>query len=162
MGSTRAVSLHRGLESGVTEVQNHTAPSSIDDTNILSSRALQSLFVGLGTVSLAVGMLDILLPVFPTTLYLVLAVAAFARGSDRLYGWLLGNRLFGRYIRDRRTHRSIPFRMKVVIAAMIVVAVALSSYFGVQSTPLRAALVGLGVVGLGYGMFMLPTCRRET
>ena len=116
-----------------------------------------------GTVSLAAGMLDTLLPVFPTTLYLVLAVAAFARGSDRLYGCGCSETgFFGRYIRDRRTYRSIPFRMKVVIAAMIVVAVALSSHFGVPSTPLRAALVGLGVVGLGYGMFMLPTRRRET
>ena len=162
MEPDRAVTLYEGLELNVSEDEIHPAPSSIDDTSISNSCALRYVFVGLGTLSLAVGMLGIFLPGLPTTPFLLLAAAAYARGSDRLYGWLLRNWLFGRYIRDWRTHRSIPLRMKVAIAAMIVIAVALSSYFGVQSSPLRAALVALGAVGLGYVTFMLPTRRRKT
>lgn len=52
--------------------------------------------------------------------------------------------------------------MKVTIVAMIVIAVALSSHFGVESAPLRAALIVLGAVGVGYVTFMLPTRRRKT
>ena len=161
LGSDKVVTLRRGLELDVSEGEIRTARSSIDDTNISGSRALRYVFIALGTLSLAVGIVGIFLPVLPTTPFLLLAAAAYARGSGRLYRWLLDNRLFGRYIRDWRTHRSIPVRMKVAIVAMIVIAVALSSYFGVQSTPLRAALIALGAVGVGYVTFMLPTRRRK-
>lgn len=156
------VTLHRGLELDVSECEIRTARSSIDETNISGLRALRYVFIALGTLKLAVGIVGIFLPVLPTTPFLLLAAAAYARGSGRLYRWLLGNRLFGRYIRDWRTHRSIPVRMKVAIVAMIVIAAALSSYFGLQSTPLRAALIALGAVGVGYVTFMLATRRRKT
>ena len=111
-------------------------------------RLARYFFIGLGTLSLGTGVLGVFLPVLPTTPFLLLAAACYARGSERLYQRLLTSRLLGRYIRDWRRHGSIPLRMKVAIILTIAAAVGLSAYVGVHSTPLRLLLVALGAVGM--------------
>ena len=61
----------------------------------------------LGCLSLGTGILGILLPLLPTTPFVLLAAALFARSSPRFHGWLLGHRYFGPLIQDWRRHRAI-------------------------------------------------------
>lgn len=133
--------------------------SSSDEAGVSGSRLLRYLFICLGTLSLALGVVGAFVPVLPSTVFLILAAAAYARGSPRLYRWLLRNRIFGRYISDWRTHRSIPIRTKVTIVAMILTAVGVSSYFAVESMILRTVVIALGLVGVGYVAFIVPTRR---
>ena len=74
----------------------------------------------LGFLFLALGALGVVLPVLPTTPFLRLAAACFARSSQRFYDWLLNSRVFGQLIRNWRDTRSIPRRAKrLAIATMI-------------------------------------------
>ena len=68
--------------------------------------------VGLGAVLLAA--LGVVLPLLPTTPFLLVAVYAFARSSDRWYAWLRSHRVFGPLISDWRRFRAIDRRAKVV------------------------------------------------
>lgn len=61
----------------------------------------------LGCLSLGTGILGILLPLLPTTPFVLLAAALFARSSPRFHGWLLGHRYFGPLIQDWQRHRAI-------------------------------------------------------
>ena len=133
--------------------------SSVDEASVSGSRLLRCLFIGLGTLSLALGVLGAFVPVLPSTVFLILAAAAYARGSPRLYRWLLRNRIFGRYISDWRTHGSIPIGTKVMIVAMIFTAVGVSSYVVVESLILRSVVIALGLAGAGYVTFIVPTRR---
>ena len=72
-----------------------------------------------GTVSLALGVLGVFLPLLPATPFLLLASACYLRGSERLHGWLMGNRLLGGYIRNFQQGRGIPLRAKVVTIALL-------------------------------------------
>ena len=78
------------------------------------SRSLpeRALWAGGGLVFTGVGMLGVVLPVLPTTPFLLLAAACFARSSSRLYDWLLGLRGVGPAIRDFRAGRGVPARAK--------------------------------------------------
>lgn len=77
------------------------------------------LLMTLGFVLVAIGALGVIVPVLPTTPFLLLAAACFARSSQRFYDWLLSSRLFGGLIRNWRDSRSIPRNAKRMAITMI-------------------------------------------
>ncbi len=74
-----------------------------------------------GFGSLALGVIGAILPVLPTTPFLLLAAACFSRGSPRWHNWLRHHRRFGRLVRDWEENRAISLRAKCLAVAMIVV-----------------------------------------
>ncbi|NMP29954.1 DUF454 domain-containing protein [Thalassotalea sp. M1531] len=79
------------------------------------------LFVGLAMAGAA-------LPVLPTTPFLLVAAACFAKSSPRLYNKLISNKVFGPMILDWQEHRAIPKRAKIISLISMVLAVAWSCY----------------------------------
>jgi len=74
--------------------------------------AMRILLLSAGTIFVLLGVIGILVPGLPTTPFLLLAAACYARSSSRFYRWLLGNRFFGPSIRQWRETRSIPRKSK--------------------------------------------------
>ncbi len=72
-----------------------------------------------GFVSVGLAVLGALLPVLPTTPFLLLAAWCFARSSDRLYRWLHENRLFGEYLRRYRSGEGLPLSTKVATISLL-------------------------------------------
>ena len=62
------------------------------------------LFLTLGYVSLGLGIIGLLLPVLPTTPFILLAAFAFSKSSEKLHGWLLNHRLYGPLITNWQRH----------------------------------------------------------
>ena len=104
-----------------------------------------------GSVSLALGLVGVVLPGLPTTPFVLLAAACYARASPRLHGWLLNHRFMGPMVRDWETPRSLTRRSKTVAQVSMVVMVGLSAW-GLRERPvvlaivLVAALIGVWVV----------------
>ena len=73
----------------------------------------------LGSLSLALGILGIFLPVLPTTPFLLLAATLYVRSSARLYDWLMSHRQLGPYIKNFRENKAIPLRVKVVSVSLV-------------------------------------------
>ncbi|MDO8558303.1 MAG: YbaN family protein [bacterium] len=79
-----------------------------------------------GTVFLLLGIVGVFLPLLPTIPFLLLTAYCWARGSPRLYNWLMQNRWFGRYIREWRDGRGISARSKALAVALIALSVGYS------------------------------------
>ncbi len=120
-----------------------------------ASLPLRVILVTVGTVSLVIGVLGIVLPVLPTTPFLLLAAACYARASDRLYGWLVGQRSLGPIITEWRTSRSLPPGVRVRALAVVALSFGVSILL-VDGLLLRGAL---GVTGLIVAVFLyrIPT-----
>jgi len=104
-------------------------------------RKLVLIFLGFLCVGLAT--LGVVLPGLPTTPFLLLAAACFARSSERFYGWLLGNPVFGPMIRDWRETRSMSRRSKAIALASIVVVGGASVIFVIEHSVLKAVVAAL-------------------
>ena len=72
-----------------------------------------------GTVCLILGIIGVFIPLLPTTPFLLLSAAAYFRGSERLYNWLINHKYLGTYIRNFREHKAIPFRAKILSVSLL-------------------------------------------
>jgi uncharacterized membrane protein YbaN (DUF454 family) len=77
------------------------------------------LLITAGWLSLAAGLLGIVLPLLPTTPFLLLSAFCFSRGSDRLHAWLVGHSWFGPPIRHWQETRSVTFTAKMLAISLI-------------------------------------------
>ncbi len=90
---------------------------------------LRVVLVAAGSVSLFLGILGIILPLLPTTPFLLLAVACYARSSEKLYHWLLNHRLLGTHIKNYREGKGIPLRAKVTALSLLWLSIGYSALF---------------------------------
>ena len=107
-----------------------------------------------GWVSFILGVIGVVLPVLPTTPFMILAAACFSRSSVRFHEWLLNNRFFGQVIRDWEKHKSVT-RVVKVRALIIIVATFSISILVVPKLWLKVMLVGFGVTCF-YFIYRLP------
>ena len=120
---------------------------------------MRAAFFGAGLLCLALGILGMFLPVLPTTPFVLLAAACFARSSERFYRWLLAHRAFGPMVREWRTYRSIPYRTKLVAIALMAASLSASIVFFVRPAWLQAALAVFGL-GLALWLYRIPSRDR--
>jgi hypothetical protein len=122
-------------------------------------RALRAAYLAAGFGFLALGVLGAIVPVLPTTPFVLLAAACFARSSDRFYQWLLDHRYFGPLVREWRQHRSIPYRTKVFAIAMMAATLTVSIVFFVPEGWMQGALAAFGVL-LAAWLYRVPSRDR--
>lgn len=108
------------------------------------------LFMTLGFVFVAIGALGVVLPVLPTTPFLLLAAACFARSSPRLYDRLLNSRLFGELIRNWRDSGSIPRNAKRMALAMIILVGGSSVLVFIEAWQLQLLVTAILLLNMIY------------
>ena len=104
------------------------------------------LWLLLGLSSTGFGIAGTVLPLVPTTPFLLLAAFAFARSSPRLHRWLLDHRHFGRLVRDWQQHRSIDRNVKVIASGAMAAMLLLTWVSGAAAWILAAQATVLGGV----------------
>ena len=112
------------------------------------------LLIILGWVSVVLATLGVVLPLLPTTPFLLLAAWCFARSSPRFHYWLLYRSWFGGYLRHWQEHRALPPGAKGKAVLVILITFAISLYF-VPLWWVRVLLLCI-LLGLLIMMWRLP------
>jgi uncharacterized membrane protein YbaN (DUF454 family) len=113
--------------------------------------------MGVGFVAVGLGAVGVVVPGLPTTGFFVLAAWCFSRSSPRFERWVLDLPAIGPMVRDHRAGLGMPRRAKVLACSMIVVACTLSAVVGLDRWALRVAVVALGLVGVAWILWRIPT-----
>jgi uncharacterized membrane protein YbaN (DUF454 family) len=118
----------------------------------MTSRLMRGLLIVCGTISLGLGILGIFLPLLPTTVFLLLAAACYARSSERFHRRLVEHPWLGAYIRQSR---GMTTRQKAVTITVLWVSLGATMVWTAEAAWLRALLVAVGV-GVTLHVARLP------
>jgi hypothetical protein len=102
------------------------------------------------------GVVGVFLPLLPTTPFLLLSAACFARASRRMHHWLLNHNVLGPVVLEWREHRAIPWRAKRAGLLLMAASMAASIVFFLSDWRARLALAVFGVV-LGMILWRIPS-----
>ena len=80
---------------------------------------MRYVYIALGITFIILGVIGIMLPLLPTTPFLLLASALFIKSSEKLYSWLLNQRMLGPYLKNFMEKRAIPLRAKITSIALM-------------------------------------------
>jgi uncharacterized membrane protein YbaN (DUF454 family) len=118
------------------------------------SAFVRHVFIALGFAALLLGFIGLFLPILPTTPFILLAAAFFARGSERFHTWLLQPRITGPLIVDWYQHRSLQAGVKRWAYVLTTVSFT-SSIFIIEPIAIKLILFVLYLI-LIYFLWRIP------
>lgn len=117
-----------------------------------------TLLIVIGSIAVIIGITGIIVPLLPTTPFLLLAAVCYGRSSRRLYTWLLTNRWCGRYIRSYQEGRGVSARIKGLTLILLWLTILFSVFYVVDNTIIKVLLL-LIAVSVTAHILMLRTPR---
>ena len=142
---------------GVAEPRRY--PPRTMSSTVARSRTKRAIYLTLGVVMLAIGIVGVWLPLIPTTGPVLLAAWCFARSSERFDQWMLNHRVFGPIVRDWRSGAGFTVRAKVIAVIALAVTFGFSIWLLRDNRPV---VIGLVVLALALAVFIVsrPTKPR--
>jgi uncharacterized membrane protein YbaN (DUF454 family) len=109
-----------------------------------SATLKRRLFIAAGSISLVIGIVGIVVPLLPTTPFLLLAAYCYSRGSKRLSNRLLGNKLIGGYLKNYLEGRAMSLKAKIWSLSILWVVIGCTAAFVTDSLIIRIVLLAVG------------------
>lgn len=131
------------------------------DVPVASSRIVRGAWFSIGWLAVAIGAIGVIVPGLPTTVFMIIAAACFARCSPRFEQWILDLPGIGRSVSDYRSGLGMPIRAKVAAITMLVVAVSLSAGLVLTNLALRVVVVAVGLIGVWFIALHVPNRHIE-
>ena len=123
------------------------------------SRLMRALLWVAGSIALVLGLIGVVLPGLPTTPFILLAAACYAKASPRLHRWLLTHRWFGPMLRDWERDHSLTKRSKTIAVVSMLVMVAFSVWSFRGRLAVQLVLMLTGAIG-AFVVLRIPTRKR--
>lgn len=126
--------------------------------SFLKFNILKISFIILGFISLGLGILGIVLPILPTTPFLLLASYFFAKGSNRFHKWFISTKLYENYLEEFITSRAMTLKRKLSIL-LPVSAMLISTSIFVNNLYARIGISIIIVMKYYYFYFHIGTLK---
>jgi uncharacterized membrane protein YbaN (DUF454 family) len=120
-------------------------------------KPLKFLWIFLGTLSLVIGVIGIVVPGLPTTAFLLLSAWLYLKSSPRLYNKLISSKYLGPYILEFQEKKGMTKRTKIHAIGTMWVMITVSCVFFIKSLTIIVFVLGLGIVGTVVMGFIVRT-----
>lgn len=131
------------------------------ELELKKSRILRMLYILGGSISLFLGILGIVVPGLPTTPFVLLSAALYAKSSEKLYAWLLEHKYLGPRIKNYQRQKGVTLKGKYRIIGLMAIMVSISSFLVIKVWTIRIIILSAGVVGAIVVRFVVPTAIEE-
>lgn len=106
---------------------------------------MRLILIVIGLIFTALGIAGAVLPLLPTTPFLLVAVFCFARSSDRFYNWLINQKIYKEYVENFYLHRGYTLQQKIKILISLYTVIAFSIYM-VDVLAVRVGLIIMVII----------------
>ena len=117
------------------------------------------ILISLGWLCVGLGFVGIFIPGIPTTIFLIIALWAFTKSSEKLRNWLIHHKKFGPFLSNWQEHKVVPRRAKILMVALMSLA-SILFYYSLQNLYLTIGLVIILVLVAIY-VISLPSKLPE-
>jgi len=115
----------------------------------------RTILISLGWLCVGLGFVGVFVPGIPTTIFLIIALWAFTKSSEKLRHWLLNHKRFGPILNNWQEHKVVPRRAKILMVVLMSLAVILF-YYSSQSLILTIGLIII-LVSVAIYVISLPS-----
>ena len=115
----------------------------------------RAILISLGWLCVGLGFVGVFVPGIPTTIFLIIALWAFTKSSEKLRHWLLNHKRFGPILNNWQQHKVVPRRAKILMVVLMSLAVVLF-YYSLQHLYLTIGLIII-LVSVAIYVISLPS-----
>ena len=126
----------------------------------MKNRFKKIIFVSLGFLFTGIGALGVILPILPTTPFLLLASFFFTKGSDRFNNWFMATKLYKNYLESFLVNRSMELKTKVRLLSLASSVLILSGFM-VKIRAFRIFMVCVMIYMYYYFIFRIKTIESK-
>tara|TARA_B100000945_G_scaffold275465_1_gene239452 strand:- start:821 stop:1240 length:420 start_codon:yes stop_codon:yes gene_type:complete len=113
------------------------------------NKLVRLLFVFIGSIFVGLAVIGIFLPGLPTTPFLILAAYFYIRSSNKLYNWLINNKILGVYIRGYLSGKGMPLRAKIISLILMWIFGTFAVLFGIPDSLLFVKIIVFIILLIG-------------
>ena len=124
------------------------------------NKVKKGIYICVGLVAFALGAIGVILPILPTTPFLLLASFCFAKGSERFHVWFINTNLYKKHLESFVKERAMTLKRKVVLLAFADTMMAIP-LITVDVLFIRIILIALILFTLYYFIFKIKTITPE-
>jgi uncharacterized membrane protein YbaN (DUF454 family) len=130
-------------------------------------KVARALWLIAGLICVCLGTIGMVLPILPTTPFLLAAAACFYKSSTKMYNWLLNNKWFGDYVRNYKEGRGLPIKTKIIALTVLWATISISAVFFLNRLlpsqlvlPMQIVMLAVAV-GVSMHVLRLPTFKKN-
>ncbi|RDY28813.1 DUF454 domain-containing protein [Romboutsia weinsteinii] len=119
------------------------------------------IYVTIGMIAFIIGAVGVILPVLPTTPFLLLASVCFVKGSDRFDRWFKSTKIYKKHLESFVKTRSMTLKQKVTLILFADVMMAFP-FVIIDNLHMRLTLIAVMLFKLYYFTFRIKTIKEDT
>ncbi|MFI3250290.1 MAG: YbaN family protein [Eubacteriales bacterium] len=117
-------------------------------------------YILIGSLSFGLGALGAILPILPTTPFLLLSLFCFGKSSDKLTNWLLSTKIYQDNLESWIEKKGMPKKAKLRICTTVTL-IMLFSFYMMKNVPVgRAALAIVWVIHIIFFLFFVKPAEQ--
>lgn len=124
------------------------------------NKAKKYFYITLGFLALGIGLIGVILPILPTTPFLLVTSFCFARGSERFHTWFTNSNIYKKHLESFVKERAMTLKQKVVLLSFVNFMLAFPLIL-VDVLPMRISIIVLIIIKLYYFTFKVRTISPE-
>lgn len=124
------------------------------------NKAKKYFYITLGFIALALGLIGVILPILPTTPFLLVTSFCFAKGSEKFHTWFINTNIYKKHLESFVKERAMTLKQKVVLLSFVNFMLAFPLIL-VDVLPMRITIIVLIIIKLYYFIFKVKTITPE-